>query len=264
MQLWSIFSGTLVNVATVAIGSALGIVLSTKLAQRYRTIVLQALGLMTITLAIDAAVLKYREAVEKYEPLVSSSGTLGAHLGMIMIVSLVAGSLIGSFLRLHERIEGTGAAIHKRFAGNGETGRFAEGFLTASIIFCIGPLTLIGCLENGAHGNPSYLYIKAILDGFCSIALAASFGWGVFASIATVLSIQGGLAILAYYVAKPLDELSLLMMTAVGGVILLATSLMILDIKKIPVADMTPAILLPPVIIHLVELIKPGLLLPSS
>ena len=166
-------------------------------------------------------------------------------------------------LRLRQTAaESLGGWIHRRFSGRDESKGFAEGFLTASVIFCVGPLTLVGCLQNGAHGDPGYLYIKSLLDGFCSLALASSLGWGVFASVVTVLGFQGGLSLLAYLVAEPLDELSIGLMTVVGGVVLLATALMILEIKKIPVANLLPGIFLPPVVVWIVEQSRPGLLLP--
>ena len=259
--MWSIFSGTIINTLTVALGSLAGLSFAAKLPQRYQQIVLSTLGLVTVTLGIDAAVLRFANTVEQYAPQVRDSRTYGARVAMVMIGSLIIGSLIGTALRLHDRIQSVGGWIHKRFPG-GDAARFAEGFLTASVIFCIGPLTLLGCLENGAHGNPSLLYIKALLDGFCSMALAATLGWGVLASAAVVLSFQGGLALLAHWFAEPLDPVSLNLMSIVGGVLLLATSLMILDLKKIPVADMLPAIFLPPAAVWFVELVSPGLLLP--
>lgn len=294
--MWSIFSGTIVNVVTVAVGSLLGLSISGSLPERYRTIVLQALGLITITLGIDAAVLRFSETVTRFAPLVQDGKTYGARLAMVMIGSLLIGTIIGTALRLHERIESAGAWIHGRFSAVstqsassyeptkeggstplsvGATGttrlepwgerrrhRFAEGFLTASVIFCVGPLTLLGCLENGARGDPSLLYIKSLLDGFCSMALASALGWGVFGSVLTVLFFQGGLALLAYWVAEPLDELSIALMTTVGGVVLLATAMMILDLKKIAVANMLPGIFLPPLVIWITERIAPGFLLP--
>jgi hypothetical protein len=180
---------------------------------------------------------------------------------MVMIASLVVGSLLGTLLRLHDRIEALGGWIHRRWSGGGDAQRFAEGFLSASVIFCVGPLTLLGCLRNGASADPSFLYIKACLDGFCSIALAATFGWGVMASVLTVLGLQGGLSLLAWQVSEPLDPLSLEMMNVVGGVVLLATAMMILEIKRIRVADMCPGLFLPPLVIRAVELVSPGLLM---
>lgn len=268
--MWSVFSGTIVNAITVAGGSLLGLTFAKSLPERYRTIVLQCLGLMTITLAIDAGVLGFSATVTKYRTGVLHPETYGARLGMIVISCLLVGAIIGTALRLHERIEGAGAWIHRRVSG-GEGGRFAEAFLTASVIFCVGPLTLMGCLENGARGNPSYLYIKSVLDGFCSLALASSLGAGVLMSVLTIIVFQGGLSAIAYYtlstsssasVVQALHPLSVELMSAVGGIILLATAFLILDLKKIAVANMLPGIFLPPVAVSVFQYVKPGWLLP--
>lgn len=260
--MWEILNGTFVNVLTVVVGSLAGLSFASKTPERYSRIVLSALGLVTIALGIDAIV-DFRDVLAHYKPLVSDPQTHGARVAMVMIFSLILGSILGTALRLHERVESLGKVIHKRFAGQ-DSHKFAEGFLTASVIFCVGPLTLLGCLENGAHGDPSYLYIKSLLDGFCSMALASSLGWGVLGSAFVVLTFQGGLSLIAYWVSDPLDELSMGLMTFVGGIIMLATALMILDIKKIPVANMLPGLFLPPLIVWAVEQIYPGLLLPIS
>ncbi len=272
--MWSILNGTIVNAVTVALGSLVGLSIGAKLPDRYQRIVLNALGLVTITLGVDAAVLKLAETVKRFGPLVEDGSTYGARVAMVMIASLLVGAVIGTALRLHERIERIGEWIHSRFAGqapvdagssgsSGSSGStFAEGFLTASVIFCVGPLTLVGCLENGAHGNPGLLYIKSLLDGFCSLALASSLGAGVLASVLTVLVFQGCLSLLAYSVAEPLDQLSISLMTIVGGVVMLATALMILEIKKIPVANLLPGVFLPPLIVWISERVAPGFLLP--
>ena len=260
--MWEIFSGTMVNVATVAVGSTVGLLLAAKIPQRYQRIILDCLGLVTVTLAIDASVLGMGRAVSKFGAGVQ---TYGARLGMVMVGSLIVGSILGTALRLHERIEGLGRVIHLRMGGgpgDAGAGRFAEGFLSASVIFCVGPLTLLGCLQNGAYGNPSLLYIKAFLDGFCSMALAASLGLGVLFSVFTVLFLQGAMAWAAFGFAEAIPQLSLEMMNVVGGVILLATALMILELKKIPVANMLPAIFLPPLAVWMVERISQGTLLP--
>ncbi len=270
--MWNVFSGTIVNAIAVAIGSLAGLTVARSLPERYRTIVLQCLGLMTITLGVDAGVLGFSATVAKYAPTVSHPETYGARLAMIVIGSLLIGAVIGTALRLHERVEGVGVWIHRRFAG-GEGGRFAEGFLTASVIFCVGPLTLMGCLENGGRGNPSFLYIKSVLDGFCSLALASSLGWGVFASVFTVVVFQGGLSAVAYLALntaasnsamQPLHPLSVELMSAVGGIILLATAFLILDLKRIAVANMLPGIFLPPIAVWLAQHVAPGWLLPVA
>lgn len=286
-MLWEATSGTIVNAVTVAVGSGIGLAFSARIPERYQRIILDCLGLVTVTLGIDAAVLGLGQLVTRYGVGVP---TYGARLGMVMVGSLIVGSILGTALRLQERIEGLGRAIHERFFDRRRDGlaarsstspgvttgpgtdavaddssatnaaRFAEGFLSASVIFCVGPLTLLGCLANGAQGNPSLLYIKAFLDGFCSMALAASLGAGVAASVVTVLVFQGGLSLLARATAGGLNELSMQMMNVTGGVLLLATALMLLEIRRIPVANMLPAIFLPPVVIAIVERLGPGLL----
>ena len=268
--MWAVFSGTIVNTIAVAAGSLVGLSVGARLPARYQQIVLTALGLVTLTLGMDAAVLRFADTVSQYAPQVGAGSTYGARVAMVMITALVVGAVIGTALRLHERTEALGDWIHGRFStgggsmDSGGSRNFSEGFLTASVIFCVGPLTLLGCLENGAHGDPSLLYIKSLLDAFCSLALACTLGWGVFASIATIVTFQGGLSLLAYWVAEPLDGLSLSLMTCVGGVILLASALMMLDIKKIPVANLLPGIFLPPLLVWLVEFVHPGLLLPPA
>ncbi len=261
--MWSILNGTIVNTVTVIAGSLLGLSIGAKLPERYQQIVLNSLGLITIVLGVDAAVVRFADIVDEFAPLVGGGNTYGARVAMVMIGSLLVGAIIGTALRLHERVEGIGAWIHRCFSSQ-DSLKFSEGFLTASVIFCVGPLTLVGCLENGAHGDPSFLYIKSLLDGFCSLALASSLGAGVLASVLTVLLFQGGLSLLAHSVAEPLDELSLGLMTVVGGLILLATALTLLEIKRIPVANLLPGIFLPPLVVWITEWFVPGLLLPSA
>ncbi len=260
--MWSVLSGTIVNVLAVGVGSLAGLSVAAKLPARYRDIVLNVLGLITLTLGVDAAVLKFADTARRFGPLVHAEQTYGARLAMVMIASLLIGAVLGTALRLHDRIEGLGAWLHRRFS-TGDGRGFAHGFLTGSVIFCVGPMTLLGCLQNGARGDPGLLYIKSLLDGFCAMALASSLGWGVVASILTVAGFQGGLSILAHLVARPLDELSIALMTIVGGVALLATGFLLLDIKKMPVANLLPAVFLPPLFVWIVERLSPGLLLPA-
>ena len=258
--MWAVLSGTIVNAIAVAAGCTIGMLASGKLPERYQRIILDVLGLITITLGIDAAVNKMNDAIQAYRPAGELGKTYGAKLGLVMVAALVLGALAGTGLKLHERLEGLGKTIHRHFAG-GDAHSFAEGFLTASVIFCVGPLTLLGCLKNGIDGDPSYLYVKSLLDGFCSIALTATLGMGVAFSIVTILVFQGGLAILAHYSAGSLPDLSVQMMNVVGGVILLATALMILEIKRLPVANLLPGIFMAPLLIWATESIAPGMLI---
>ncbi len=263
--MWTLLNGTIVNVLTVAVGSTIGLSLSARIPDRYQRIILNCLGLVTITLGIDASVLVMSETVGRYGEGIP---TYGARLAMVTVGSLIVGAIIGSALRLHDRVQDLGRLIHARVGGGeGEAGAsrfmgsFGEGFLSASVIFCVGPLTLLGCLQNGGYGNPSLLYIKSFLDGFCSMALAASLGFGVAFSVLTILFFQSALSLAAWQLAAAIPDLSLQLMNVVGGIILLATALMILDIKKIPVADLLPGIFLPPLVVWFVEKVSPGLLL---
>ncbi|MGB0714562.1 MAG: DUF554 domain-containing protein [Phycisphaerae bacterium] len=262
MTLWTMTNGTIINTAAVLVGGLIGLAISGSLPDRYRAYVMNVLGLVTVTLGIDASVLTFSSTAQRMAPLVDDGETYGARMALVMIGSLIIGGGIGTFLRIHDRIEGTGQWIHKFVSsGDGDQGRFAEGFLTASVIFCVGPLALLGCMKNGAEGDPTYLYIKSILDGFCAMALASSLGLGVLASMVTVLLFQGGLSLLAANL--PVEPFAMEMMTIVGGIVLLATSLLLLELKKIPVADLLPAIFLPPLIIAGVHAVRPGLLLPA-
>lgn len=263
MILWMMLNGTIVNTAAVLFGGTAGLAIRGSLPDRYRECVMNVLGLVTITLGIDASVLTFSSTAARMAPQVEDGRTYGARMALIMISSLIVGGALGTFLRIHQRIDDLGRWIHRRFAkGGGNEGQFAEGFLTASVIFCVGPLTLLGCLKNGADGDPTYLYIKSILDGFCAIALASSLGLGVLASMMTVLVFQGGLALAA--ASLPLEPFSMDMMTIVGGILLLATALLLLDLKRMPVADLLPAIFLPPLIVAVVDQVRPGLLLPVT
>ncbi len=258
--MWAIFNGTIVNAAGVAAGCAFGGLASGRMPERFQKIILDVLGLITITLGVDAAVIRMNQVVQTYQPAGDAGKTYGAQLGLLMVASLILGALAGTWLKLHEKLESAGSIIHRRFS-SGDAHTFAEGFLSASVIFCVGPLTLLGCLKNGAEADPSYLYIKSLLDCFCSIALTASLGAGVAFSIITILLFQGGLALCAYWSAGSLPDLSIQMMNVVGGVILIGLGLVILEIKRIPLANLLPAIFVAPIIIWLVELVSPGLLI---
>jgi len=249
--MWQILNGTVVNTATVLAGSTCGLLLGPRLAERYNRIVLSGLGLVTLGLGFDAALLDFRVAVDRYRTAFSAGPSFGAHLALIVVASLLVGGLIGTWLRVHERIEALGGWLHRRFASGSQT-QVAKGFLTAAVIFCVGPLTLLGCLANGARTDPSLLYVKSLLDGFCSIALSATLGVGVLFSGAAVLGFQGSLALAAHFLAGEEPTLGFALMSCVGGYILLGVGLLLLEIKSLPVANYLPGIFLPPVIVPLV------------
>jgi uncharacterized membrane protein YqgA involved in biofilm formation len=199
-------------------------------------------------LGVDTALLDFRETVAHYRTAFDGGPTFGANLALVVVGSLLVGGLIGTVLRLHERIEQLGEWLHRRFAARSKA-NVARGFLTSSVIFCVGPLTLLGCLANGAAKDPSLLYIKSLLDGFCSVALAATMGIGVIFSAVTVLLFQGSLAGAASVLAQGDPTLGIALTNHVGGYILLGVGLLLLEIKSMPLANYLPGIFLPPVVV---------------
>ncbi|HEY9564231.1 MAG TPA: DUF554 family protein, partial [Nocardioides sp.] len=170
--------GTLVNVATVLVGALLGLVLGNRLPQRTRELVTDALGLVTLLIAAVSA-------IEVLSPALSAAVGRSAPM-LIVLGSLLIGGIVGSLLRLESRVEGLGGWLQSRLQGGAESAerhRFIEGFVTASLVFCTGPLTILGSLNDGLGNGADQLYLKSALDGFAAIAFAAAFGWGVAASI---------------------------------------------------------------------------------
>ena len=259
VPVWSIFNGTIVNALTVVLGSSAGLLVGHKIAERYQKVILQSLGLVTLWLGFDAAINEFQRAVP------GPAATYGPRLGLLLVASLVIGALLGTGLRLQDRIEQLGQWIHHRFAAESKHS-VAEGFLSASVIFCVGPLTLLGCFENGTPPHdPSYLYIKSLLDGFCSIALAASLGLGVLFSVITVLGFQGLLTTAAYLASGLLaDDVSLGLAKAAGGLVLIGNGLLLLEIKRLPIADFLPAIFVPPVLVAIIRAVNPAWLGPTG
>jgi len=222
-------TGTLLNLATVLVGGLVGTFLGDRLPPRLRDNVVAGVGLfvavMGVKFAIDTASLLY---------------LLGA-----ILVGGIAGSLVGIERRLNE----LGAAIQRRFATPGGSSTIAEAFVTASIVFCVGPLTFLGAIRNGLSGDASLLAIKSVLDGFSAIAFAATLGWGVLLSLVVILVYQGGLAAGASVFASLLSDAQLREMNAVGGLLLVGVGLKLLKIRDVQVADYLPAIAVAPLLV---------------
>lgn len=223
--------GTWVNVGTVLLGGTLGMLLSGKLPQRITLVVMQAIGLVTLLLGITNALDLNRVA----EPP-----------GMVVgLLALALGGALGEVLRLEERLEAVGNRLKRLFGGHG---RFTEGFVAASLLFCIGPLTLLGSIQNGLTGEAGFLMLKSTLDGFSSLALATSFGFGVVASVLVIALYQGGLSLAAGMFANlipdPTNDPRVLLINGVGGLMIIALGLGLLDIKRLRVASLLPALLL--------------------
>ena len=239
-------TGTVVNVATVLVGATIGVLLGNRLPVRTRDVVTDALGLVTLLIAGTSAVAVLAPGLARE---VGTSAPM-----LIVLGSLLVGGIAGSLLRLEARVESFGGWLQKRMSG--ETGsverhRFIEGFVTASLLFCTGPLTILGSLNDGLGNGADQLYLKAVLDGFAAIAFAASFGWGVAASALTVVAIQGSLTVVGALLGDVLPAAHLAALTAVGGLLLVGVALRLLRIREIPVADLLPALVVAPVLVQL-------------
>jgi uncharacterized protein len=241
-------AGTALNVATVLVGSSIGVLLGHRLPERTRSVVTDGLGLVTLLVAALSASAIVDPALAR---AVGSSAPVLIVLGAVLI-----GGIIGSLLRIEERLDGIGDAIRRRLpmAEGGKSGhdRFVEGFVTASLVFCVGPLTVLGSLDDGLGRGIDKLALKATLDGFASIAFAASLGWGVAASALAIIVVQGSLTALAAVVGGLLPEAHLLAVTATGGLLLVGVSLRLLKIKQVPVGDLLPALIVAPLLVQVV------------
>ncbi|HEY8458002.1 MAG TPA: DUF554 domain-containing protein [Actinopolymorphaceae bacterium] len=239
--------GTLLNVVTVLVGSGIGVLVGHRLPARTRDVVTDALGLMTLLIAaFSAFAVRDRELVQA----VGSSAPM-----LIVLAALVLGGVAGSLLRFETRLEDLGHALQRRLAASAasaERRRFVEGFVTASLVFCVGPLTVLGSLSDGLGNGFEQLALKAVLDGFAAIAFAASFGWGVAACALSVLVIQGSLTGLGALAGEFLSLAQVSALTATGGLVLVGVGLRLLRIKQLPVGDLLPALIFAPALTGLV------------
>jgi len=191
--------------------------------------------------------------------LIALSGTLlnaAAVLVGGLLGSILIGGIVGATLRIDRRLSSFGDALQRRFAREGRESTVSEAFVTASIVFCVGPLTFLGAIQNGLSGDATLLVIKSVLDGFTAIALAATLGWGVLLTIVVILVYQGGLALGAAVLAGVLSDLQLREMSAVGGLLLLGVGLKLLSIRDVKVADYLPAIFVAPLLVATVIKVK--------
>ena len=238
--------GTVVNVATVLVGSTLGVLLGNRLPTRTRDVVTDALGLVTLLIAATSAMAVLDDDL---------ANRVGDSAPMLIVLgSLLAGGIAGSLLRLESRVEALGGWLQGRLAGDAgsvERHRFIEGFVVSSLVFCTGPLTILGSLNDGLGNGADQLFLKAALDGFAAIAFAASFGWGVAASALTVIVVQGSLTLLGLGLGDLLPDAHLAAVTATGGLLLVGVALRLLRVREIPVADLLPALLVAPLLVEL-------------
>jgi uncharacterized protein len=253
--------GTVINVAAIVVGSLLGMAVGHRLPERTRSVVTDCLGLTTLLMA--------GLSVAKVTDQSLTSATWSGAPVLIVLGSLLIGGITGSLLRIEGRLEDLAGQIQSRLArrphlvGAAEAGqgheareRFIEGWLSASLLFCVGPLTILGSLSDGLGKGIDQLTLKAALDGFASIAFASSFGIGVLLSAVSVAVVQGLLTLLGWVLGSILPDAHIAALTATGGLLLVGISLRLLRIREIPVGDLLPALIVAPLLTQLVVALR--------
>lgn len=240
-------TGTLLNVATVLAGTVIGLLLGGRLSSRMHDSLVTGLGFFTLLLGISMGLGVFTDP----------AALPGDDLAILAAVLL--GVAIGELLRLHDGLEWVGAWFQRRLARDERPSRISEGFVTASLVFCVGPLTILGSIANGLTGDVQLLAVKSLLDGVASIAFAAALGPGVALSALTVLLVQGSIAGGAFLLRDVMDAPTILAITAAGGIILLGVALRLLELKPVRVASFLPALVLGPLFVRLAELVRGAL-----
>ncbi|MCS7055211.1 MAG: DUF554 domain-containing protein [Thermoflexales bacterium] len=229
--------GTILNIVTVLIGTALGVSLGNRLPTRMRETVLTGLGLSTLGYAI----LNIVDAMADQEN--------APFKFIVILLSILFGGILGEWLDIDGALHRLGAALERRFARSGDaesTARFIRGYVAASLVFCVGPMTILGSIQDGLRGDYSLLAIKSTLDGFAALAFAASLGIGVGFSIITIAVVQGGISLLAGQLQAWFSAPMLAVLSATGALLIVGIGLTLLDLKKIRLANYLPALVLAP------------------
>jgi uncharacterized membrane protein YqgA involved in biofilm formation len=232
-------SGTLLNVAAIAIGSGIGITLGNRMRENSQKLITDVLGLVTLLGATSALIPLWKNSFNSQLP--KSTGLL------LILGSMLIGGLLGSALKLEQRLDAFGENLRKRFRASEES-PFIEGFVSSSLLFVIGPLAILGSISDGAGQGIEQLILKSSLDFFAAMAFASTLGWGVMASIIPVGIYQGLWTIAGFSLGSVLDQYQIDAMTICGGLMLIAIALRLLDIKRISVGNLLPALFLAPLL----------------
>lgn len=237
-------TGTLINIATVLLGGFLGLLFGSRVPERVKQTITAGLGLFTAVVGVK---------------MFFETGN-----AIIVLGSLLLGGLLGEWWKIEAGLESLGGWLERRVYRKQAVGpesrgsaNFVRGFLTASLLFCVGPMTILGSIQDGLTGNYELLAIKSVLDGFAALAFASTLGPGVLFSVLVILAYQGGLSLLAAQLNDILTEAMMAEMTAAGGVLLLGIAVSsLLEIKKIRVGNFLPALALAPLIVWVVGLLE--------
>lgn len=231
-------TGTFINIAAVLIGGTLGLFFGSRIPERLQNTVVAGMGLFTLAMGLQMF--------------------LESENQLIVLGALLLGALFGEWLGLEDRLQAFGKILEKKFSKDSETGegsKFIRGFMVSSLLFCIGPMTILGSIQDGLTGDYKLLAIKSTLDGFASIAFASTLGIGTLFSALVILVYQGGLSLLATQLSQVITDAMINELTATGGVLLLGLGLSnMLEIKKIRVGNLLPALFFAPLIVWLISL----------
>jgi uncharacterized membrane protein YqgA involved in biofilm formation len=232
-------TGTLINVVTILVGAQLGMTIGARLPERMRQTIMAGLGLFTFAIGIQMF--------------------LQTKNALIALGGLLIGGLLGEWWRIEDRLRALGSWLEARFSSGGEQtsgNRFVRGFLAASLLFCVGPMSIIGSIQDGLLGDYQLLAIKAVMDGFAALAFASTLGIGVMFSILTVIVYQGGISLMAAQARSILTDPMTAELTAVGGILLMGLSIgSLLELKPIRTGNLLPALVVSPAIVWVLQLI---------
>lgn len=217
--------GAIVNSVVVIIGSLIGLVIGHRLSEKLNVALMQGIGLAVLTIGI--------------------SGAIEGENALVMILSIVLGTLIGEAIDIDDRVNGWVNQLSAKFQKDGDSSQLAQGFLSATMMFSIGSMAIVGSLESGLIGDNTTLYTKSVIDGITSILLSSSLGIGVAFSSVPLLIYQGGLTLFARFLAPFLLDAIILEMTSVGSILLIGMGLNILNITEIKIMNMVPAVFIP-------------------
>lgn len=239
-------SGTVINVVAIIAGSAIGVLSGSRLSGHARNVVSDGLGLVV-------GVAAFSSAVAIVDPALTKAVGRGWPT-LIVLAALAIGGLIGAGLRIEARLENLGERIRHRFAANDDS-PFVEGFVTASLVFCVGPLAILGGISDGVGSGIDQLVLKSSLDFFASIAFAATMGWGVGVSALPVGIYQAAWTVVGVVAGNALPDYAISAMTATGGLLIFGIALRILRIRQVPIGDLLPAVAIAPMAAWLVALL---------
>lgn len=227
-------TGTLINVALIVAGSVLGLLIGARLPERLRSTLMAGMGLFTLGLGLQ-------QLLKTANPI-------------LVLVSIVLGSLLGEAAQLEDRLQGLGAWLEGRLgrASVGASSRFVQGFLTASLLYCVGPMAILGSIQDGLTGDFRLLATKGVMDGIASLTLASTLGVGVMLSSLPLFIYQGALTLLAGLAQAALTPAMIAELTATGGVMMMGIALNLLEVRRVRVGNMLPALVVAPLLVWLI------------